>query len=170
MTNSGFQSVDAFIGKYNELLREKMNRFDDVVLIRRSGKDDFKDEVDYFKTGFIHVTQYCAVNYIAVFDDDGPEHLEVLGENPNVSLIYLRVKGTPEVYAHGLDDDGVYPCGVTAEAFFRSMICVLEKELQWVRRENQDLDEGFLRSLFDKCVAFNNGEGRFRPFYELLLL
>ena len=170
MTNPGFQAVDAFIVKYNELLREKMKSFEDVVLIRQTGKGEFKDEIDYFKTGFIHVTQYCAVNFLVVFDDDGPERSEALGENPNVSLIYLRVIGAPEIYAHGLDDQSVYSCGVNAEAFFRSMTCVLEKELQWVRQENGDLDEEFLRSLLDKCIAFNNGEERFRPFYELLLL
>jgi hypothetical protein len=99
-----------------------------------------------------------------------PGHLLWLASYSNVNLEYVLDTATGEVKTFDLEHYSLeWPCAVSYEAFFRSLLIILDVKIEMAEKKTFDLPESTLMKLYLECLKINGNDQKFSAFYEHIL-
>ncbi|MBT1705379.1 hypothetical protein [Chryseosolibacter indicus] len=168
------KKVDDFISVYNEYLKEKANRFDDVELIlKKEGLNDnsFKSPIQYFLEAFkfpsvYNYSGFCFINRPAPTSDDFIH----FATHIDYSLLYVHCISDGKVYLWDQEYDRIeWSCSESLSVFFESMSAIMQTKIKMLQTGTYDLDQEYLRSVFRYCLTLNDNKEEYKTFYEHLL-
>ena len=165
--------IDLFAQKFNYLLDIKranglnMGR----SLERLPGAEKYQGIQYYLKghssqgvSGFSWFSPFSAA-YLQM-----PGHLLWLASCPDFNLEYVLDTTTGEVTTFDPEHYSLeWPCAVNYQAFFQSLLIILDNEIEMAQKKTFDLDESILIARYEECMRINEYERKFSTFYEHIL-
>ena len=161
--------VDDFVKKYNEYINGGYRLVDSSApLIEKKVTDQkYDDPMSYFLNSFIHdkVNGLGAFNLYKV-ELELPKNIRWIGSYSNYNLEYLQDPSSGKIALWDMEtNEYEWNVAANSEDFFKSMLEVIEVYLEIQRTKQFDLDETYLREVYQKCMEINNNEEQFSEFY-----
>ncbi|WP_044208499.1 hypothetical protein [Flammeovirga sp. OC4] len=162
--------IETFVNTYNNYLTLEMNKFDDVKLIIKADYEGDKTAIEYFRNGFEFPVKYGFVDFTLTFSEMDFNHQYYhFANHNNYNLFYVLNRQSGGVYLLNLSGEIKMCCGIDVESFFRSMIIVIEAEIQKSTLGVYELDSSIVDKYFKECLALNNNDPSVSEFYDLIL-
>jgi len=166
--------VDRFVEVYNEYLKEKERNFSDVRLIiplDNHGKNENRDLLAYFLKGFDFPQTYnysgFSVTHVVA---DMPKNLIHFATHMDYNLLYTYNLDDQKVYLWDIELDQIeWACAENLHVFFHAMSIVMETKLKMLREGTFELDQNYLRRIYENCMELNAFNEVYSAFYVHVL-
>jgi hypothetical protein len=165
--------IDLFAQKFNYLL--DIRRADGLdmgePLTRLPGAEKYHG-VQYYLRGY----SLNAVSGFQWFSPMKPSNLQMPGHllwiasYPNINLEYVLDTTTGEITTFDLEHYSIeWPCAVDYQAFFQSMLIILDVKTEMAQKKIFEVDQSVLMARYEACMKINGHDQKFSTFYEHIL-
>lgn len=166
------KTIDLFVSKFNSLLEYRKDKgFCMGESIKPLKEKDSHEGIDYFIKGFEH-KKVVGFSWFSLWKPGYqiPSNLIWIASYPNINLEYVLDQETKEIALYDPVYESIEWCGaVDYQAFFKSLLIVIDVEMEIERTRDYDLDQSFLLEKYLLCMELNNNEKKYSEFYEHIL-
>jgi hypothetical protein len=165
--------IDLFAQRFNHLIDIKRSDGIDIgrSLERITGAEKFEG-IQYYLRGysFDGVSGFDWFSPWPKVDIQMPGYLLWIASLRNYNLEYVLNSMTGEVTTFDSDySNREWFCAVNYEAFFQSLLIVLDNEIEMAEKKTFDLPESTLMKRYLECLKINGNDQKFSQFYEHII-